>query len=599
MRNPFYLLVVLILSCLCSYNLDAKVIDYLGHRYDGIVVNKAPQGYGTMTFDGFTIEGTFNGNKVTDAHITVGDFEVGYEGTLTYNESQKVILKADGTLTADVYEYTDITSDHMVRGVVTKFPLRKETKKIEKVLEDKVVGADYFNVDKFTWYLPIDLTEKSIVPKELNPSVLMRPITVTDKIRIRYPEEALESDGTIPIWKPWKEDDKAAIEYEVSESLKGVRKENFYGRIRYWMKCRNPKTKTIFVCDFKYNERTRTHNVANKKGNAYGDKDEQGRIWYCDESNYYVQCLNGDFYSYAGGGQVKCKATLPNNVIITSNSRQYDVKYTVLDENKKEIATLVQSVNNDILTKLFASACAGKTDVLPKWNLDSHERMQIANASSLTREQVRDLLENNIFLRFDIEKDEAGNYKTSNNASELRVCPDEMKGYGSYLKMESGIYFIERKEYVPYDEIQAKYEAQKAEERRLKREEIDKFIAKLMKPYVKYYGIDPLEYTLGTILEPGTSFKILNAYFNTRHALYDMQIRGQSYIEYEYPGIPFMRLSVSGLNENILTKYYYLELTSNSVSSQCYDIWSDRLGYKDQVACIWVSNDKITSVYWY
>lgn len=74
MRNRFYLLVTLILSCLCSYNLDAKVIDYLGHQYDGIVVNKTPQGYGTMIFDGFTIEGTFNGNEVTDAHITVDEF---------------------------------------------------------------------------------------------------------------------------------------------------------------------------------------------------------------------------------------------------------------------------------------------------------------------------------------------------------------------------------------------------------------------------------------------------------------------------------------------------------------------------------------------
>jgi hypothetical protein len=150
MRNRFYLLVTLILSCLCSYNLDAKSavkkITYFGHEYKGEVVDNAPKGHGTMVFNGFTIEGTFSGNEVTDAHITVGDFEVGYEGTLTYNESQKVILKAGGTLTTDVYEYDNSRSYGGQYGVVTGYPLRKETKPIEKIINDKLVGVDYFNV---------------------------------------------------------------------------------------------------------------------------------------------------------------------------------------------------------------------------------------------------------------------------------------------------------------------------------------------------------------------------------------------------------------------------------------------------------------------
>lgn len=581
MRNRLYLLVTLILSCLCSYNLDAKVIDYLGHQYDGIVVNKAPQGYGTMIFDGFTIEGTFNGNEVTDAHITVGDFEVGYEGTLTYNESQKVILKAGGTLTADVYEYTDITSDHMVIGVVTKFPLRKETKTIEKVLEDKVVGADYFNVDKFTWYLPIDLTEKSIVPKELNPSVLMRPITVTEKIRIRYPEEALESDGTIPIWKPWKEDDKAAIEYEVSENLKGARKESSYGSVEYWMKCRNPKTKTIFVCDFKYNERTRTHNVANKKGNAYGDKDEQGRIWYCDESNYYVQCLNGDFYSYAGGGQVECKATLPNNVIITYNSRQRDVKYTVLDENKKEIATLVQPVNNDVITKLFASACAGKTDFLPKLDL-SKCKARMFNETSLTPELICNLLKNEIFPRFDIEKDEEGGYKCTMVKNIAHQFPKSMQDYGRLIEVYltngyycDGVYFVDKDQYYSTKEIYNLKSAEEEAEREKANAEKEAYIASRVAPLKKAFGVNPFDYNLGKVLKAGASFKDLQKYFE---------------------------LSVEAYNKSwgITDRYYYFSLYQDHGSSKCYEFgYGKWLSSGNELGHVWVTNGKVSSVTWY
>ena len=199
-------------------------------------MDNAPKGHGTMVFNGFTIEGTFSGNEVTDAHITVGDFEVGYEGTLTYNESQKVILQAGGALTADVYEYASIPNSKMKHNVVVEFPLRKETKTIEKVLEEMVVGADYFNVDKFTWYLPIDLSKYAVVPKGLNPPVLMKPITVTQKIRIKYPEEYLESDGTITIWKHWNDGEKAAFEYPVSSKEKGAKKYYYHYSSYYYIK---------------------------------------------------------------------------------------------------------------------------------------------------------------------------------------------------------------------------------------------------------------------------------------------------------------------------------------------------------------------------
>lgn len=589
MRNRLYFLLALTFYCLSICNLDAKSavkkVTYFGHEYKGEVVDNAPKGHGTMLFNGFTIEGTFSGNEVTDAHITVGDFEVGYEGTLTYNESQKVILQAGGALTADVYEYASIPNSKMKHNVVVEFPLRKETKTIEKVLEEMVVGADYFNVDKFTWYLPIDLSKNSVVPKELNPPVLMKPITVTQKIRIKYPEEYLESDGTITIWKHWNDGEKADFEYPVSSKEKGVKKYYYsYSSYYYIKKCSNPKTKTIFVYDPKCTEESYAHGVVNEMGNAFGDKDEQGRVWYCDENRYHVTYPNGDYCSGNRSDSLcACRVTHPNNVVIEHDFRNSrTVHYNIYDKDNNLQAHFEQSNgyanDNKYLSKLFLDILNGTCDALPRLSLCDYPRIDL-HCESFTSEQICDLLKNDIFPRFDIERDEEGLYKCAKAQDHTYKFPKKMLDYGRYIEMSftggHGVYFVDKDQYYSTKEISnLKYAEQEAEREKANAEN-EAYIASRIAPLKKAFGVNPFDYNLGKVLKAGASFKDLQKYFE---------------------------LSVEAYKKawGITDRYYYFSLYQDHGSSKCYEFgYGKWLSSGNELGHVWVKNGKVSSVTWY
>lgn len=592
MRNRFYLLVTLILSCLCSYNLDAKSavkkITYFGHEYKGEVVDNAPKGHGTMVFNGFTIEGIFSGNEVTDAHITVGDFEVGYEGTLTYNESQKVILKAGGTLTTDVYEYDNSRSYGGQYGVVTGYPLRKETKPIEKIINDKLVGVDYFNVKEFKWYLPIDLSQYSFIPKELDAPVVMKPIKVEKKIRVKYAEEKLQSDGTITEWKPWDGDDK-----EIYCTLpEGTKKYNFFKETyTTWKKCRNPKTKTIFVYDSRCTEGSKEHDIVNKMGSAFGDKDEQGRIWYCDENRYHVTYPNGDFCSGNESSFEECRVTHPNNVVIETDivgyygvEPNYAVSYTIYDNDKKLVAKVnpnkVYKGDGSGLSKLLFSALESKCDVLPRLDL-SECKVCFVNGTSLSLEQICNLLKNEVLPRFDIVKDENGEYKCKMVKNSYQF-PKSMQDYGRIIEVyltdgyyPDGVYFVDKDQYYSYKEIYNLKSAEEEAERARAKAEKEAYIASRVAPLKKAFGVNPFDYYLGKVLKVGASFKDLQKYFE---------------------------LSVEAYKEawGITDRYYYFSLYQDHGSSKCYDFgYGKWLSSENELGHIWVTNGKVSSVTWY
>ncbi len=81
----------------------AKKIEYLGHTYNGKVnKQKIPEGLGELTVKGLTIEGTFADRTVTDAIVKIKDgtpLNNTFNGTITYDESDKIRLKAGGSFT--------------------------------------------------------------------------------------------------------------------------------------------------------------------------------------------------------------------------------------------------------------------------------------------------------------------------------------------------------------------------------------------------------------------------------------------------------------------------------------------------------------------
>ena len=105
-NNIFFKLltpIVLVAVMALPQEASAKKIEYLGHSYNGKVnKQKIPEGLGKLTVKNLIIEGTFADRTVTDAIVKVDDgtpLHNTFKGTVTYDESDKIRLKAGGTFT--------------------------------------------------------------------------------------------------------------------------------------------------------------------------------------------------------------------------------------------------------------------------------------------------------------------------------------------------------------------------------------------------------------------------------------------------------------------------------------------------------------------
>jgi len=123
----------------------AKKIEYLGHAYNG-KVNKqgVPEGKGLMIINDLQVRGVFADRTVTDASVhylvqqgkyTYWGENSNFTGTVIFDESDKITLKAGGKLNIKYYDpkpnYMDrISQAHM------NYDLPK----------DRVVGTDFFIV---------------------------------------------------------------------------------------------------------------------------------------------------------------------------------------------------------------------------------------------------------------------------------------------------------------------------------------------------------------------------------------------------------------------------------------------------------------------
>lgn len=153
MNKRFLLLLIsLILAVGMPESVMAKKVNYLGHEYKGEVnKNKIPTGKGQINVNGLIINGTFDGQTVKDAtaHVWKDGYSTAYGGTITYDESDNVTLKAGGIISTSY------------------FATRTKVKAYDEILkEDKVVNANNFETKSLR--LPYTLDSHSI-PNELNP----------------------------------------------------------------------------------------------------------------------------------------------------------------------------------------------------------------------------------------------------------------------------------------------------------------------------------------------------------------------------------------------------------------------------------------------
>lgn len=106
-RNYLMVMTIICIALLSSQSTMAKKVVYLGHQYNGEVnKEKAPEGEGEIDIDGLVIKGVFEGNKINSASFTK-DW-LNYEGEITFDDSNDVILKSGGVLTQYYYESRSI-----------------------------------------------------------------------------------------------------------------------------------------------------------------------------------------------------------------------------------------------------------------------------------------------------------------------------------------------------------------------------------------------------------------------------------------------------------------------------------------------------------
>lgn len=136
-----------------------KKVKYLGHTYKGSVdSNNTPNGNGVMNVGGVLIEGIFDSNSATEAEVCKVKYQeesqlAVFYGTITFDESENITLKAGGKMVTYYYPktYCEIS----------------ERKEMTEVLsEDRIVNSDNFEPNE----IKISYTIKPTgIDRELNP----------------------------------------------------------------------------------------------------------------------------------------------------------------------------------------------------------------------------------------------------------------------------------------------------------------------------------------------------------------------------------------------------------------------------------------------
>ena len=124
-----------------------KKVKYLGHNYKGEVNDqKVPAGKGVMNVNGLMIEGDFSDRSVSNAEVWrttyMGTSNTTFSGTITYDESENIVLKAGGVISTKYY----FLDGPGYNGLHLKDYEPQYVKRTLK--EDKIVNSENFEPKK-------------------------------------------------------------------------------------------------------------------------------------------------------------------------------------------------------------------------------------------------------------------------------------------------------------------------------------------------------------------------------------------------------------------------------------------------------------------
>ncbi len=163
-RTKILLIASLLFAVGSPQTLFAKKIVFLGHEYKGDVNDKnMPEGKGQIYIGGIIIKGVFDGKTINEA--TFQTDWLSFNGTITYDRDNKIVLKENGTFNKYYYKWEDVKFGN--QGYLEPSSLVGKKRIVnENLNEDKVYDTDLINRD--TLRLPYSFKMVD-VPNELTP----------------------------------------------------------------------------------------------------------------------------------------------------------------------------------------------------------------------------------------------------------------------------------------------------------------------------------------------------------------------------------------------------------------------------------------------
>lgn len=561
-----------------------KKVKYLQHAYEGQVgKKKVPEGEGVMQFDGFRVQGVFQGEKVTQAVVLSDTYDVLFTGDLRYDESQSVVLYP-GTKKI-VYVY-------MMEKDLKGFPVT-----LEEISEERTINAGAFQVNEapFSVNLTLDL------PKELDPPTVIKKTRIArTKETIQYVNEEITEDGCRVI--------KSGRWFKGTESpvlVDGV-------------VVSNPKRKTILMYTKDRLSRLNTYYVAPGTGNKYYDTDEgifnyvdtKGRAWYCSGNSWLVCYPNGDYLEHLRDNRCYFKITLPDNMLAEYKDATFQpsIQYTVYEPSKNLSAIVSykmkssQSITESTIYGFFADP--PHIDKLPvvqgSESNTGGPKIKLYNCEAFSDAEIKDFLETRVFPKIPIAKNEEGKLSPWEIiwGSNEGFIPIEIEGkkYKGY-EFSKGYYYVEREEYLSDQTLDAQKSLEKQKDVEKKLEHNKKVYAKLDR-FKQRFGFDPTPKSMRELVKAGASFKLLKEYFDFKYKLYYAYVKPISW-QYSYPNEDredYVVYDENGNPKEFMEVGYYFVLDIEREHSKCYKFGDTNNGTR---GFVWVEGDKITTVSWY
>ena len=292
MNKRFLLISVtsLVLAFVMTQSVMAKKIMYKHHQYSGkLSKENIPQGKGEIDISGIVIKGMFDGTSISGA-----SFErdwLRYDGEITFNESNRITLKAGGILTKYYYEGIRIYDEKNVSSL--SYEDLPDNSKIDKAKYEAYIA-------KYPVY---------VYPNELPQSRKSITETLSDDIEI-------ENDDLL----------KDIVKIPISVEMKGVPLELWPPTVQQEIKIplkRYTKWKAMHVGTVYGNDggeiylHVLTPQLKSGKVSISNYKDENGRIW-----DYIYEPEKG----YSSKEKIAYKVTFPDGSYCSSETKGKIVK---------------------------------------------------------------------------------------------------------------------------------------------------------------------------------------------------------------------------------------------------------------------------------